>query len=434
MSFPNAARPHPLILTLLTPALLALFLLSACQPGPAATSGIAPSGETAPARTAIDAVREVVVLRIDRQDSYQTQQTTLGGFLDEIEVTVQPGERLLADGRPVEAADFPTAPLPAQIVIDPYKTVTLTVDGESQTVRTSAETVADALAEAGIAWGTSDTIAPGGESPILPDMTIAIERAAPYRIVVDGQTIESPSAQTMVADILAAAGVTLGEMDRTQPDRAATVQPGAMIQIIRVTETFETADTAIPYETVYLADDTLPLDTLTFAGAGAPGILRRQTRILSENGVEISRAPAEEWVAEEPVNEVYRYGTQITVQTMDTPNGPIEYWRVVNMRVASYTPSSAGKKPGEAGYGISASGMLAGQGVVAVDPSVVPFRSSVYVPGYGVAVAGDTGGGVKGRFVDLGYSDDDYQHWHGTVDVYYLTPIPPADKIRYILP
>jgi 3D (Asp-Asp-Asp) domain-containing protein len=72
--------------------------------------------------------------------------------------------------------------------------------------------------------------------------------------------------------------------------------------------------------------------------------------------------------------------------------------------------------------------------VVAVDPTVVPFRSNVYVPGYGVAMAGDTGGGVKGRFIDLGYSDDDYQHWHGTVDVYFLTPVPPPDKIRYILP
>jgi hypothetical protein len=56
------------------------------------------------------------------------------------------------------------------------------------------------------------------------------------------------------------------------------------------------------------------------------------------------------------------------------------------------------------------------------------------VPGYGVAFAGDTGGGIKGRFIDLGYDEGALKSWRGTVDVYYLGPPPAAEDIRWVLP
>ena len=52
--------------------------------------------------------------------------------------------------------------------------------------------------------------------------------------------------------------------------------------------------------------------------------------------------------------------------------------------------------------------------------------------GYGVGFAGDTGGGVKGRWIDLGYDEDELQTWNGYADVYYLTPVPA--EINYLLP
>ena len=54
--------------------------------------------------------------------------------------------------------------------------------------------------------------------------------------------------------------------------------------------------------------------------------------------------------------------------------------------------------------------------------------------GYGKGFAGDTGGGVRGRWIDLGYDEDEYEGWSGYVDVYYLTPVPPAEDINYLLP
>ena len=51
--------------------------------------------------------------------------------------------------------------------------------------------------------------------------------------------------------------------------------------------------------------------------------------------------------------------------------------------------------------GRTATGMPVGQGVVAVDPSVIPLGTRMYVPGYGNGVAADVGGGIKGATIDL---------------------------------
>lgn len=46
------------------------------------------------------------------------------------------------------------------------------------------------------------------------------------------------------------------------------------------------------------------------------------------------------------------------------------------------------------------------QKVIAVDPKVIPLGSTVYVEGYGKAIAGDTGGAIKGKKIDLFMSSE----------------------------
>jgi hypothetical protein len=58
----------------------------------------------------------------------------------------------------------------------------------------------------------------------------------------------------------------------------------------------------------------------------------------------------------------------------------------------------------------------------------------MYVPGYGQAEAADVGGGVHGRWIDLGYDDGNFINWHQYVTVYFLTPVPPASSIVWIFP
>jgi uncharacterized protein YabE (DUF348 family) len=383
---------------------------------------------------AIDRAAEVTVIAPDGVTTYRTQQATLGGFLAEAGLAPPPGARLLADDRPVALEAIDAEPLPARVIFDPYKRVIVTDGDRRHALRTTALTVGEALLEAGVSLGALDNVTPSRETALLPDMEIAIERAAPYVVVADSQTVEVHSDSTVVFDVLADNGIALGPLDYTRPAADAAVAPGDTIEVVRVTERVDVEETPIPFETVYEAAADLEIDTLVEANPGSPGVLQRLTRVRLENGVEVSRAPDGEIVAVAPVNRVLRYGTLIVMRTIDTPSGPVEYWRKVNMRVTSYTAASSGKDPGDPTYGITASGVQAGYGVIAVDPTVIPFKSYIYVPGYGVGFAGDTGGGIKGRFIDLGYDEGALKSWRGTVDVYYLGPPPPAEEIRWILP
>jgi 3D (Asp-Asp-Asp) domain-containing protein len=73
---------------------------------------------------------------------------------------------------------------------------------------------------------------------------------------------------------------------------------------------------------------------------------------------------------------------------------------------ASTAPTSGGRTISVAatGYalpGRTATGLPVGWGVVAVDPSVIPLGTHMTIPGYGEAVAADTGGAIIGSTIDL---------------------------------
>ena len=314
----------------------------------------------------------------------------------------------------------------------PALSVTIQDGEQSHMLQTEAITVNEFLAEAGILLGEKDIVSPPPETPLSENMVIQIKRAIPLTIAVDGQTYAVFSGPGTTAEVLAQAGIPLDDLDKVTPERDVQINAGDTIQVVRVREESIVFDEQVPYQTIYQPSDELDLDTKTVLSSGVPGIKRQSTRIRYEDGVEVSRVSEGEWMEQEPVNEVIGYGTRITTNVIDTPEGPREYWRVVHMRVTAYTAASSGKSPDHPSYGITASGRPAGTGIVAVDPNVIPFRSEVYVPGYGIGFAGDTGGGVKGRWIDLGYDEDELQTWNGYTDVYYLTPIPA--EINYLLP
>ena len=65
--------------------------------------------------------------------------------------------------------------------------------------------------------------------------------------------------------------------------------------------------------------------------------------------------------------------------------------------------------------------MRQGKGVIAVDPKVIKMRSNLYIPGYGKAVAGDTGGAIKGKIIDLGFDDAKTAGWYAHyIDIYLM--------------
>jgi 3D (Asp-Asp-Asp) domain-containing protein len=108
--------------------------------------------------------------------------------------------------------------------------------------------------------------------------------------------------------------------------------------------------------------------------------------------------------------------------------------RVLHCTLTAYTAGyeSTGKMPWDKGYGITSTGNEALQGItVAVDPSVIPYGTKLYIPGVGVRVAEDTGGAINGEHIDVFYNDLSTAKDFGVkqnVPVYELAnwvPVPP---------
>lgn len=108
-------------------------------------------------------------------------------------------------------------------------------------------------------------------------------------------------------------------------------------------------------------------------------------------------------------------GTKIIWKTLNTSDGEIKYWKKMRVYATHYDSHCPGCNEW------TAIGMRAGFGVIAVDPKVIKLRSKVYIPGYGMAVAGDTGGAIKGNIIDLGFDDARTAGWSAHfVDIYLL--------------
>jgi uncharacterized protein YabE (DUF348 family) len=363
-----------------------------------------------------------------------TTQKNIASFLSEAKIKIGQSDELIMDGRIIPWDQLEQESLSNEISIDRKSTITIHDGNSVVTWETEQETVGQALREAGYNLFAADTTDPPLGSWITPELHININRSLPLMIEVDGRLIETRSHFTRTQDVLSEVGISLFGQDFTRPPLDETLEVGDLIQVIRVTEDFRIEDEPIPYDTVWQATDSLEIDQRSLLSQGVPGILRNRIRIRYENGTEVSQFSDGEWIEQNPVNEVMGYGTGIVIRTIETDAGVFEYWRVLRMRATAYTASSSGKPPDHPAFGITASGIQAGTGVVAIDPNVIPFRSWVYIPGYGVGYAGDTGGGIKGRWIDLGYDEDELVAWNTYADVYLLTPAPAPEDINYLVP
>ena len=405
------------------------------------------------AQVVVQRARPVQILADDRSRTVWTQADDVAGVLNDAWLSLGPGDVILLGDRQVTpdgtlpparwtpptgrrtAPPWEQVPVPLALSILRATPVQVIEEGGvTQTIWTRADTVGQALAENDITIHDGDEALPGLDAAIRPGMRVLLRRATPITVMVDGRVIETRTRSKTVGDALQALGVmALGE-DQVQPPLDAEIRANTAIQITRVEEKLEYEEELLPFETVWEPDDDLLIDARRVGNAGRPGILRRRYRVRYEDGEEVSRELEDEWIAQEPERKVILYGRKIVPRTAMTPDGPITYWRKIRAYTTSYSPARSGTDPSAPWYGRTRLGYKAGKGVVGVDPSVINMSQKLYVPGYGFAIAGDTGSGSGGKHVDLGFDDDNYESWHWWSDVYLLWPPPPDYAITWVLP
>lgn len=301
-------------------------------------------------------------------------------------------------------------------------------------IYTTQADVGRALDAAGIDLYLADVVVPDLSTPTENGLEVTILRSTPFTVEADGRRINTRARGPTVGDALAAIGLAPVGRDYTIPSLETPLGPNMLIRVVRVTESVITEQETIPFTTIYQPDPDLPLDELRVVQEGAEGQREWHIHVRYEDGLEVSRVVQDEWLVLPPTPRLIAYGLRIDVHQLDTPGGPVEYWRKLHLRVSAYSPSRSGADPGSPGYGLTSSGLPLDKGVVAVDPALIPLNHPVYVPEYGQAVTGDVRKDIRGRMIGLGYDDESWRPWFGWTDVYLLLPIPPADSIPYLLP
>lgn len=370
-----------------------------------------------------------VTVTVDQQSqTLQTPHDNPLAILEQAQITVDADDLIWVDGSQASRDELAQWTVPANSIIVQHRHPITVRDGDQEyALQTTAATVGEALYQADISVYLTDTLSHDVDSPIENNMLITIERARPIRIIVDGTIIETRVQGATVADALAESGIALVGLDYSMPALNDRITPETSITVLRVTEDMVTTDTTIPYETRYQADATLELDQQRIVQAGQTAIERLTERVRYENGVEIAREPISTEIVQAGQTQIIAYGTTIVVRSIETPEGTRDYWRQLRVYATSYHPEALG------GDNVTAIGETLRFGIIGANPDIIAYRTMMYVPGYGIGMMADTGGARSSPYwIDLGYSDHDYVGWHQYVDVYLLTPIP--DNVDYLLP
>jgi uncharacterized protein YabE (DUF348 family) len=354
-------------------------------------------------------------------------------LLAEQAIRIYPGDSLYLNGQPTSNPD---KIIPSLGRLRLVRAHTLIInDGETlRMIVSSAATLGMALEEAGIPIYEGDRVLPVLETPLESDLDVRIQRAGWLKVDVDGRELQVRAAGETVADSLAGAGISLTGLDYTVPGLEEPMPESGEIQVIRVEEKVQVELEPVPFETVYQPLDTLELDSIQVVDSGTYGVLQNRVRIRLEDGKEVSRTVDEARVVVEPKPRRLGYGTKIVVRTLSTSYGTIEYWRAIPIYATSYSPCNLGVPYcGER----TASGKSVQRGIVGVIRSWYNLMRGwpVFIPDYGPGTIEDIGAGIAGRdWIDLGFTDENFEPWHQWTTLYFLTPVPPLDSIPWILP
>ncbi len=304
-------------------------------------------------------------------------------------------------------------------------------NGKAIACKTMKNTVKEVLDQNDIAVKACDYISMALDSGLQRTNTneIYIKRAVPVYITADGSEREIMTWKGTVEEMFKDSPVKPEDSDRLEGASLQDKIVSSMaLRIIRVKENVVSENEVIPFTVQKRANSRLDSGTEKVVKAGQEGIREKQYKVVTEDGKEISKKLVAESILKNPINMLVEFGTVLNHKT--SRGDTVRYSKVLDMKATAYTASfeDTGKNPGDPYFGITATGIKAKKGVIAVDPRVIPLYTRVYVevvgktPDYGYAIAADVGGAIKGNRVDLYYDTRDYAMSFGVkrVKVYIL--------------
>lgn len=383
----------------------------------------------------------VVVNDNGEEQTVQTHAKTVGEVLDETEITVNAHDELSHDlNTDVESG----------MSIN-YKTaneVTVNVNGEKDTYYTTLDTVEDFLLDHNLNFTQHDELSHKLTEPIEEGMQLDVAKAFQVTLVLGGKKEKFWTTGGTVKQFLKDNQVkyTKNSDDQLNLKLNDKLDKNTKIKIVRVDVEEKKVKESVPFETEEREDSTLVKGQEEVISEGEEGFAVKTIKVTSEDGKESSEELINTDIQKEHQNKVVAIGTKEAskssgnLQTLSSKKETNESSKsetnkpTVNKTKSSNTKKndskSSNSKPtaskdesssqdsetltmNASAYTASCSGCSGhtatgidlnanpNMKVIAVDPSVIPIGSKVWVEGYGEAVAGDTGGAIKGDRIDL---------------------------------
>ena len=269
---------------------------------------------------------------------------------------------------------------------------------------TYASDPAEVLAEAGLDLDEDDTYT---TQTALGLSEITVQRSATVMLIQDGHTTPIRSYGETVEDLIRRIGIDLSSEDVLNYPLSAETFDGMELVISSCSTIEQTYTADIPFEVIYCQDPTLMEGEEIVLTPGVKGQMLCVDMVSYVNGKEVNRSSISRDVISQPINAVIAVGNGVlqpgqgVYTTVDGEQIP--YIRKLSVQATAYSRFDAGCNDW------TATGAYATYGVIAVDPSIIPLGSKVYIVSddgkfiYGFASAEDTGGAIKGNRIDLCY-------------------------------
>lgn len=292
------------------------------------------------------------------------------------------------------------------------KTYVITDGDRVVTYTTFATDPAEVLGEAGLELRQFDTYTTadveGGEA-------ITIQRAQEVTIHYHGEIMQTTACSETVGELFQRLNLAVSGEDVISHGLEEAVYDGMELRIDRIVTRQETYTVVVAHSVTYCDDPSVPEGMEEVLTEGADGEMICTALVTYINGVESEREVLTETITRAPVAEIVGVGSGTCADSVDPDAMPIiedgyitlptgevlTYTDTATIRATAYTHTDAGCDF------VTATGTTVHWGTVAVDPRYIPYGTRMFIVSndgeyvYGIAVAEDCGGDIKGDRMDL---------------------------------